>query len=40
MTTRSVPALVRTLSPGRLPKFAPAESRKVGIAFEQDTAGE
>jgi hypothetical protein len=39
LTTKSVPALVRTLSPGRLPRFTPAEVRKVGIAFEQDTAG-
>ena len=39
LTTKSVPALVRTLSPGRLPRFMPAETRKVGIAFEQDIAG-
>lgn len=37
--TKSVPALVRTLSPGRLATFAPNETRKVGIAFEQEEAG-
>lgn len=37
--TKSVPALVRTLSPGRLATFAPNDTRKVGIAFEQEEAG-
>lgn len=32
----SMPALVRTLSPGRLAKFAPTDARKIGLAYESD----